>query len=87
MAWNPTFKAVGIHDIIGKYGTVDFVDALADFITGINNPRASMQELLWQSEDTLIPFSRVPIYHNMKFMKTRDGGQSEVIDIVHAQSE
>jgi len=38
MAQNPTFKAVGICDIIGKYGAVDFLNALADFIAGINNP-------------------------------------------------
>jgi len=56
MARNPTFKAVGIRDIIGKYGAVNFIDVLADFIAGINNPGASMQELLWQSKDTLIPF-------------------------------
>ena len=87
MARNPTFKAVGIRDIIGKYGAVNFIDALADFIAGINNPGASMQELLRRSEDTLIPFGRVPVYHNMKFMKTGDGGQSEVIDVVHAWPE
>jgi len=87
MARNPTFKAVGIHDIIGKYGAVDFVDVLADFITRINNPGASMQELLRQSKDTLIPFGRVSVYYNMKFTKTVDGRQSEVIDTVHAQPE
>ena len=87
MARNPTFKAVGIRDIIGKYSAVDFVNALANFIARINNPGASMQKLLWQSEDTLIPFGRVPVYHNMKFTKTGDGGQSEVIDTVHARPE
>jgi hypothetical protein len=57
MARNPTFKAVGIHDIIGKYGAVDFLDALANFIAGLNHPLASTQELLWRGEDTLISFS------------------------------
>jgi len=57
MAQNPTSKAVLIHNIIGKYGTVNFLDVLADFIARINYPLASTQELLCQSEDTLIPFS------------------------------
>lgn len=87
MARNPTFKAVGIRDIIGKYGAVDFLDALADFIAGINYPLASAQELLWRSEDTLIPFSRVPVYHNIKFTLSGNGEQSEVIDAVHARPE
>jgi hypothetical protein len=84
MARNPTFKAVPIRDIIAKYGAVDFPDALADFIARINFPLASAQELLRQSEDTLIPFSRVPVYHNMKFTM---GGNGEVIDAVHARPE
>jgi len=87
MARHPTFKAVGICDIIGKYGAVDFLDALADFITGINNPMASAQELLRRSEDTLIPFSQVPVHHNMKFTKSSNGKQSGVINAVHAQPE
>jgi hypothetical protein len=87
MARNPTFKAVGIRDIIGKYGAVDFLDALADFIAGLNHPLASAQELLRQGEDTLIPFSRVPVHHNMKFTKSGDGKQSEVIDAVHARPD
>ncbi len=42
MARNPIFKAVEICNIIGKYGAVDFINVLANFITGINNPRALM---------------------------------------------
>lgn len=84
MAVNPTFKAVPICDVIRKYGAVDFVDALADFIARINYPLASAQELARRSEDTLIPFSRVPIYHNMKFTMS---GSGEVTDAVHARAE
>ena len=87
IARHPTFKVVGICDIIRKYGAVDFLDALADFIAGINNPMASAQELLRRSEDTLIPFSRVPVYHNIKFTKGGNGEQPGVIDAVHARPE
>ncbi len=84
VAQNPTSKAVPIHDIIGKYGAVDFLNVLADFIARINYPLASAQELLRQSKDTLIPFSQVPVYHNMKFTMS---GNSEVVDVAHAQPE
>ncbi len=44
MAQNLTSKAVPIHDIIGKYGAVNFLDALADFIARINYPLCYHQD-------------------------------------------
>ena len=79
MARHPSLKSVSFINIAQKYHAVDFQDALADFIARINHPRASATALRTLSEDTLLPFRTVPVFHKVKFVST----DSEVIDVVH----
>jgi hypothetical protein len=63
---------------------VDFQDTLANFIAGINHPRASATALRALAEDTLLPFRTVPVFHKIKFVST---DTSDVIDTVHVQPD
>jgi hypothetical protein len=84
MARNPS-KGRVLFDVLAKdYGALDFQDALADFIAQANNPGASGAALRHRAHDTHIPFSGVPVYHNMKFT---NGSESDIVDVVHVRPE
>jgi hypothetical protein len=84
MTRNPTLKAVSFNNLANKYNAVDFQDALADFVAGINHPQASATALLALAEDTLLPFRTVPVFHKIKFVST---DTSDVIDTVHVRPD
>ena len=84
MARNPSIKAASFDDIAGKYGAIDFQDALADFIARINHPGASAAALKALAADTLIPFWSVPVFHKVKFTSK---STCEVIDAIHVRPE
>ncbi|KAH9173949.1 hypothetical protein EDB89DRAFT_2152812 [Lactarius sanguifluus] len=84
MTRNPSAKAVSFDNLSGKHGTVDFQDALADFITQTNHPEASAAALRTLAADTLIPFHRVPVFYRIKYTSS---GTSTVIDAVHVRPE
>ena len=87
MVQNPSKKSV-LFDVLARdYGTLDFQDALADFITQSNCPEASGTTLQHLAHDTHIPFSGVPVYHNIKFRKSGEFEESEIANIVHIQPE
>jgi hypothetical protein len=67
MPRNPSVKAETICDIIARYGAVDFTDALGDFIAGVLNDILPGRATWYRSKDVFLPFSRVPVYHSMKF--------------------
>ncbi|KAN0120583.1 hypothetical protein V8E52_004410 [Russula decolorans] len=74
-----------LFDVLAEdYGALDFQDALADFIAQANNPGASGAALRHRAHDTHIPFSGVPVYHNMKFT---NGSESDIVDVVHVRPE
>ena len=77
-------KRVSFNDLAADYGAPHFLDALADYIAGVNNPGATSSTLHKRSHNTLIPFSRVPVFHYFKFVKC---GDSEIIDGVQARLE
>jgi len=84
MAKLPSKKSV-LFDVLARdYGALDFQDVLADFIALANYPRASRSALRQRTHDTHIPFSGMPIYHNIKFIKVVE---PEIVDTVTIQSE
>jgi hypothetical protein len=86
MPRNPSVKAKTICDIIARYSTVDFTDALGDFIAGVLNDILPGWATQYRSEDVFLPFSRVPVYHSMKF--TSDNHEElEIVDAVHSRPE
>lgn len=86
MALNPV-KSVTFDALARNYGAVDFQDALADFLAYVNHPGVSASTLRQRAEDTLIPFRSVPVFHNIKFTKRGDSGESEISDSAHARPE
>jgi hypothetical protein len=87
MPENPTIKAVPFDDLAMNYGTIDFLDTLADFIARVNNPGASAVTLRAQGEDTLIPFCAVPVYHRIWFVAGGDRDTLDTVDAVHVRPE
>jgi hypothetical protein len=87
MPRNPSVKAETIHDIIGMYGAIDFADALGDFIAGVLNDLQPGRATRYRGENMYIPFSRVPVYHSMKFTQGTNPEASEIVDSVHARPE
>jgi hypothetical protein len=89
MAQTPSRKAVPFPDISWKYGALQFQDALADFIAGVNNPGLGVRALHARAANTLLPFRTVQVYHNIKFT-TPSGAQeseTEIVDAVHVRPE
>jgi hypothetical protein len=86
MAVKPTKSAT--FDVLARnYGAIAFQDALADFLARLNNPGASTTTVRQQAEDTLIPFRGVSIFHNIKFIKAANLGQTGTSDIMHVHPE
>ena len=56
MTLHPSAKAVTFNCLKSRYGTPNFQDALVDFITQANYPRARGNTLHNYAENTLIPF-------------------------------
>lgn len=76
-------KAIPFVEIFWKYGVPLFQDALADFITGINNSGVGVHILHIHAANTLLPFCTVQVYHNIKFLATTDTQGSEIMDAIH----
>ena len=87
MAQTPKKRQVPFDDLSRDYGAVDFQDALADFIAHLNHPDASGAVLQNRAHDTHIPFSRVPVYHKIKFIERSHFNKSEIVDAVHIRPE
>ncbi len=69
------------------YGAVDFADALGDFIAGVLNDVLPGRATRYHGENIYLPFSRVPVYHCMKFTTSSNPKESEIVDAIHAQLE
>jgi hypothetical protein len=87
MAQHPTIKAVSFDDLATKYGAVDFMDALGDFIAAVNNPGVSAATSRARAEDTLIPFRAVPIFHRIRFVASNNDDKSYTVDAVYVRPE
>ncbi len=87
MAQTPS-KARVLFDVLARdYGTLDFQDALADFIAQVNCPEASGHALRHHAHNTHIPFIGVPVYHKIKFTKRNGFEESRIVDVVHVRPE
>ncbi|KAI9430371.1 hypothetical protein H4582DRAFT_2063875 [Lactarius indigo] len=82
MTQHPTVKAVTFDELATSYGTIDFQDALADFIALINYPSASAAALRSRAADTLLPFRSVPVFHRVKFTSRENSEDFEIVDSV-----
>jgi len=78
MAQNPSVKVTSFNVLVEHYGTIEFQDALADFIAEVNYPGASPAVLHSRASNALIPFQTVPVFHYIKFM-----AHDMIIDSVH----
>jgi hypothetical protein len=87
IAQKPSVKAESLRDIIERYGAVDFADELGDFIAGVLNEMLPGRATRYRGENIFLPFSRVPVFHTMRFTKSRNPGQLETVDAVHARPE
>lgn len=87
MAQKPEQRQVLFDDLARDFGAVDFQDALADFVAQLNHPGMSGGALKDRAHDTHIPFSRVPVYHKIKFTKDGDFNELEIVDAVHIRPE
>jgi hypothetical protein len=83
MPQNPSVKAERICDIIGMYGVVDFADALGDFIAKVLNSTLPGRTTRYRGENVYLPFSRVPVFHSIKFIKCSNPKRLEIVDAVH----
>ena len=87
MPQNPSVKAERICDIIGMYGAVDFADALGDFIAEVLNNKLPGRATRYRGENIYLPFSRVPVFHSIKFTKCSNPEELEIVDAVHVRPE
>jgi len=87
MMRHPSKKCVYFDTLASDHGALDFQDALADFITQLNYPGTSRGALADHAHNTHIPFSHVPVYHKIKFTKSSNLKQPEIVDTVHVRPE
>ena len=87
MPQNLSVKAKRICDIIGMYGTVDFADALGNFIAEVLNSTLPGHMTRYRGKNVYLPFSRVPIFHSIKFVKCSNPKRLEIVDAVHTRPE
>jgi len=91
MAQNPSIKNVAFDILAQRYGTVSFLDTLADFLAQVNNPGMSGNALCSWASNLLITFSSVPVFHKIKFTASPSTSdlleESGVLDSIQAQPE
>src|SRR6266403_813311 len=87
MMRHPSKKCVYFDTLASDHGVLDFQDALADFIAQLNYPGTSRGALADHAQNTHIPFSHVPVYHKIKFTKSSNLKQPEIVDTVHVRPE
>ncbi|PPQ83323.1 hypothetical protein CVT26_015163 [Gymnopilus dilepis] len=87
MAKHPTHRAVPLTDICTKYGATSFIPALSRFITQYQHPNFSKAQVEAASHSVHIPFSRIPVFHRIKFVSYDLYGlnplDEEVVDSIH----
>ena len=87
MARMPERRQVLFDRLARDYGALDFQDMLAEFIAQLNHPGVSGGALQDYAHDTHIPFTRVPVFHKIKFIKSGNLNESEIADVVHIRPE
>jgi len=68
MAKHPTHRGVPIEVICTKYGATQFIPALSWFIAQYQHPEYSKAQVKVASDHIHIPFSKVSVFHRVKFV-------------------
>jgi hypothetical protein len=86
MTKHPSLRAVPLDRLQDTYGAPLFRVALRRFISATNNPNQSRQQLersLWGQR---LPFTRLPIWHVIKFTQLDSvTGKRSTADAIHAR--
>jgi hypothetical protein len=67
IAKHPTHHGISIDVICSKYGATQFIPALSRFITQYQHPDYSKAQVEAASESIHIPFSKIAVFHRLKF--------------------
>jgi hypothetical protein len=68
MAKHPTHWGVPIDVICTKYGATQFIPALSRFVAQYQHPTYSKAQVEAASASIHIPFSRISVFHHLKFV-------------------
>ena len=68
MTKHPTHQGVPIEVVCTKYGTTQFIPALSWFIAQYQHPQYSKAQVKIASNSIHIPFSKVSVFHHLKFV-------------------
>jgi Plavaka transposase len=66
---HPTVRAVTLDNLELKYGATHFRTALQRYVSLINHPNMLRAELERQLDNVRIPFTRLPVWHRIKFLR------------------
>ena len=84
----PTVLSVPLNTLVQNYGTTNFREALAQFVILSNNPEVTRNQLERQLWGVRIPFSKVPVWHRIKFLQTDPYTSSlSTADSIHCHPE
>ena len=89
MSKHPTHRGVTIDDIRVEYGTTDFIPALSRFIAQYQHPDYSKAEVEALSESIHVPFSKISVYHRLKYFSydaySLNPLDEVVVDSIHVE--
>ena len=68
MAKHPTCQGVPIEDICTKYGATHFIPALSCFVAQYQHLEYSKAQVEATSDSIHIPFSKISVFHCLKFV-------------------
>ena len=87
MAKHPTHRGVPIEVICTKYGATQFIPALSCFIAQYQHPEYSKAQVKAASNHIHIPFSKVSVFHRVKFVSydvySLNPLDESVVDSIH----
>ena len=82
----PSEKGITFKGLYTRYGAIEFQDVLADFIVQHNYPELSTSASWRHTDNTLLPFQRVSVFHKIKFTNPKDLDK-KTVDVVHIRVE
>ncbi|KAF8815656.1 hypothetical protein BYT27DRAFT_7224873 [Phlegmacium glaucopus] len=68
MTKHPTHRSIPIKVVCTKYGATQFIPALSRFIAQYQHPEYSKAQVEIASNSIHIPFSKVSVFHRLKFV-------------------
>ena len=83
MPMHPSLQQVSLETISTAYRATYICDALARFVVATRNPALTAHQVETATLDVFLPFSKLPVFHKIKFYIQQDG-ESSVVDSIHA---